>query len=72
MTETKALGVVLLDLPEYEKIKLRAFIMCFLNGSDVTFEPFEEDINGNRQCVLKVAVSSDAINQNITSKEAAP
>ena len=72
MTETKALGVVLLDLPENEKKKLKAFIRCLLIGSDVTFEPREEDIDGNRQCVLKVVVSSDTTNQNITSKEVAP
>lgn len=59
LPEPKALGVVLLDLPESQKIKLCAFIRCLLPGSNVSFEQYADDIDGNKQCALKVEVMSD-------------
>jgi len=57
MPETKALGVVILDLPESQKSLLSAFIRCILPGSKVDFETSPEDIDGNKQCVLKVEIT---------------
>lgn len=52
-------GVVLLYLNEDQRRKLSTFIRCLLPGSDAYFEEISDDIDGNKQCALKVVVSSD-------------
>ena len=59
MDKTKALGVVLLELPESQKRLLSAFIRCILPDSKLTFESAAKDIDGNEQCVLKVEIPED-------------